>query len=62
MSDELKPCKCGYDGELAGIRHKEGLLTLHCPECLHSVEAFTVGGLAERWNKSLTDKEGDGHA
>ncbi len=31
--DTLKPCKCGYDGALAGIRHKEGYLSLHCPKC-----------------------------
>ncbi|MDF3932770.1 hypothetical protein [Pseudomonas citronellolis] len=62
MPEELKPCKCGHSGELTGIRHKEGFLTLHCPECLHNVEAFTIEGLAERWNESVANKEDDGHA
>ncbi|WP_435607675.1 hypothetical protein [Pseudomonas knackmussii] len=62
MAEDLKPCKCGYSGALAGMRHKEGFLTLHCPECLHNVEAFTINVLAERWNESVAKKEGDGHA
>lgn len=61
MSDELKPCKCGYSGALAGMRHKEGFLTVHCPECLHCAEAFTVEGLYEQWNSSVTEPEGKEH-
>ena len=50
MSEELKPCHCGYDGALAGMRHS-GYLSLACPKCNRTVEAFTVLGLAESWNK-----------
>lgn len=50
MSEELKPCPCGYDGKLAGMRHG-GFLSLGCPECKRIVEAFTPEGLIEAWNK-----------
>lgn len=50
MTDQLKPCHCGYDGALAGMRHG-GFLSLNCPECQRTVEAFTLDGLADNWNK-----------
>lgn len=50
MSTELKPCHCGSDGPFLGMQHKEGFLSLTCPKCSRSVEAFTTEGLAERWN------------
>ncbi len=58
VMDTLKPCKCGYDGSLAGIRHKEGYLSLHCPKCNHSVRAFTSEGLVEAWHKSVSKEVG----
>ncbi|PBZ17998.1 hypothetical protein CJT51_31190 [Pseudomonas aeruginosa] len=58
VMDTLKPCKCGYDGSLAGIRHKEGYLSLHCPKCNHSVQAFTSEGLVEAWHKSVSKEVG----
>lgn len=58
VMDTLKPCKCGYDGALAGIRHKEGYLSLHCPKCNHSVQAFTGEGLVDAWNKSVSKEVG----
>ena len=54
MSEQLKPCHCGYDGALAGIHHKEGFLSLSCPECRRSVDAFTLDGLVVAWNKADT--------
>lgn len=59
MSSNLKPCHCGYRGSLAGIRHKEGFLSLSCPECRRTVEAFTVEGLAEAWNKPAPEQQGE---
>lgn len=50
MSIELKPCHCGSDGPFLGVQHKEGFLSLVCPKCSRSVEAFTTEGLAEEWN------------
>lgn len=50
MSEQLKPCHCGHDGSLVGMQH-QGYLSLTCPECQRSVEAFTMGGLAQAWNK-----------
>lgn len=52
MGSELKPCHCGYEGSLAGMQHQGVFLSLMCPECRRSVEAFTLEGLAEAWNKS----------
>lgn len=51
MSKQLKPCHCGYEGALAGMQHQGVFLSLTCPECYRSVEAFTLEGLAEAWNK-----------
>lgn len=51
MSTVLKPCHCGYSGALMGIRHKQGHLSLTCPECRRTAEAFMLEGLAEAWNK-----------
>lgn len=51
MSIELKPCHCGSDGPFLGVQHKEGFLSLVCPKCSRSVEAFTTEGLAEGWNE-----------
>jgi hypothetical protein len=50
MSEELKPCRCGYAGALAGMR-QSGYLSLSCAKCNRTVQAFTVEGLAENWNK-----------
>ena len=60
MSEQLKPCRCGHAGSLVGIRH-QGYLSLSCPECRRSVEAFTEEGLAEAWNKPAAAQEGDSH-
>lgn len=54
MTDQLKPCHCCYKGELAGMRHG-GFLSLTCPECQRTVEAFTLEGLAENWNKPAAE-------
>ncbi len=54
MSTELKPCHCGSDGPFLGVQHKEGFLSLTCPKCSRSVEAFTPEGLAEGWNELTT--------
>lgn len=51
MTTTLNPCHCGYRGTLAGMRHQSGFLSLTCPECSRSVEAFTLEGLAEAWNR-----------
>lgn len=51
MSGELKPCHCGYEGALAGMQHQGIFYSLSCPKCQRSVEAFTLEGLAEAWNK-----------
>lgn len=52
MSEEVKPCHCGYSGALAGIDHQAGCyLSLARPECNREVTAFTMGGLVEAWNK-----------
>jgi phage FluMu protein Com len=50
MSEKIKPCHCGYEGELMGIQHT-GFLSLICPRCDRTVDAFTTKGLAEAWNK-----------
>lgn len=55
-SQVLKPCKCGYSGALMGMRDK-GFLSLFCPECKTTVEAFTVEGLATAWNEKAVAEE-----
>lgn len=50
MAEKIKPCHCGYEGELMGIVHA-GFLSLTCPSCNRTVEAFTTEGLAQAWNK-----------
>jgi phage FluMu protein Com len=57
MTTILKPCHCGHNGFLVGIQHKEGYLSLTCPECRRTVEAFTSQSLADAWNKPA-DKGG----
>lgn len=57
MTDTLKPCHCGYDGALVGMRHG-GFLSLGCPKCKRVVEAFTMEGLAESWNKPAQTQQG----
>lgn len=48
MADQLKPCPCGYAGELEGMR---GLYcTLTCPTCKREASAFTMDGLVAAWN------------
>lgn len=59
MTSSLNECLCGYRGSLAGIRHKEGFLSLSCPECRRTVEAFTVEGLADNWNKPAPEQQGE---
>lgn len=51
MSNTLKACHCGYNGALAGMQHQRIFYSLTCPDCHRSVEAFTLEGLAEAWNK-----------
>ena len=51
MSNVINSCHCGYRGELAGMNHQGVYLSLSCPECNRSVEAFTMDGLIENWNK-----------
>lgn len=50
MSNELKPCHCGYSGALMGMQHN-GYLSLTCPECRRYANAFTMNGLVDAWNK-----------
>lgn len=50
MSNKIKPCHCGYEGALMGTQHKEGYLSLICPECRRTVKAFTPQGLTDMWN------------
>ena len=52
----LKPCHCGYDGALMGIRHA-GFLSVSCPKCRRNVEAFTERGLADEWNKPVRPED-----
>lgn len=49
-NNQIKPCHCGYQGELHG-GHFCGCLTLTCPGCAREVQAFTVAGLIDAWNK-----------
>ena len=56
MTTALQPCHCGYTGALMGIRHKEGYLSLACPECRRTAEAFTLEGLAEAWNQPAANQ------
>ena len=56
MSTVLKPCHCGYKGALAGTQHQGVFLSLSCPECQRTVEAFTLEGLAENWNKPAVEQ------
>lgn len=45
----IKPCHCGYAGDLHATL--DGVfLTLQCPACTRSVEAFTLRGLVNAWN------------
>lgn len=56
MSEELKPCHCGYAGALSGMRHS-GYLSLACPKCNRTVEAFSMLGLVDNWNKPAKEPE-----
>lgn len=52
MTDKIKP-SLGYSGELEGVNN--GLfLTLACPACNKSVQAFTIRGLVDNWNAAVT--------
>lgn len=44
MSQTIKPCHCGYEGELMGLQHSVFLSHI-CPKCNRTVEAFTTEGL-----------------
>ena len=59
MSATLKPCHCGYEGSLVGMQHQGVFLSLTCPECHRSAEAFTLEGLAEAWNKPAPEQQGE---
>ena len=59
MGTTLNPCHCGHDGELMGMRHPGGYLSLICPECNRFVEAFTHEGLIEEWNKSAEQEQSE---
>lgn len=54
MNTKLKPCKCGYSDALDGTQN-DGFLALVCPNCNHRVEAFTIQGLADKWNQSVAE-------
>ena len=56
VESQLKPCHCSYEGALAGINHQGVYLSLTCPECRRSVQAFTMEGLVESWNKPAEPK------
>ena len=59
MSETLKPCHCGYEGELSGIDHQT-FYSLSCPKCNREATAFTMAGLVEAWNKPAEpSKEGE---
>lgn len=58
MTDTLKPCPCGYEGALAGMQHKSMFLSLTCPECHRTAEAFTMKGLVDSWNKPAPEQQG----
>lgn len=57
MSNEEKiaPCQCGYEGALLGTDHGS-FFSLQCPECSNRVDAFTIRGLGEAWNKAQQGK------
>lgn len=57
MSTVLNACHCGYTGALSGMQHQSVFYSLTCPECHRSVEAFTLEGLAENWNKPAEPKQ-----
>ncbi|XXF10186.1 hypothetical protein J3Q00_07490 [Pseudomonas sp. D2-3] len=57
MSTTILPCRCGYEGALAGINHQGVYHSLTCPGCNHSVKAFTLEGLIEAWNKSSESEQ-----
>jgi phage FluMu protein Com len=57
VSEKIKPCKCGHSGELLGTSNGSWL-GLTCPACNHSVEAFTLEGLVEAWQKSAEQESG----
>ncbi|UVO19560.1 hypothetical protein [Stutzerimonas stutzeri] len=57
MTTTLKPCHCGHEGALAGMQHQGIFYSLTCPECERSVEAFTLEGLADRWNRPAPENE-----
>ena len=50
--EKISPCKCGHFGDLLGTNNG-AWLCLTCPACNHSVEAFTIEGLVEAWQKSV---------
>lgn len=50
MTNKILPCKCGHQGELLGQGH-DYFLSLTCPICHEAVEAFTLPGLVEAWNR-----------
>lgn len=58
MSDKIKPCKCGYSGALLGINNGSWL-SLTCPTCNHSVNAFTAEGLVSAWQQSAAIGQND---
>lgn len=55
-AEKLLPCRCGYEGALAGIDHG-AFYSLSCPQCRKTVQAFTIQGLGEAWNKAQQGKE-----
>lgn len=54
--EKIQPCHCGYEGALLGTDHGP-FFSLQCPKCGESVEAFTIRGLGEAWNKAQQGKE-----
>jgi hypothetical protein len=41
MSAIIESCHCGHDGPFMGTRHKEGFLSMICPECKRQVSSFS---------------------
>lgn len=51
---KLQPCHCGYAGALSG-EVLGGFYQLTCPKCTRQVQAFTLAGLAEAWNRPASE-------
>ena len=52
MTNELKSCNCGYEGEIEG-KYNGLFYEVICPNCARRVSAFTAKGLVDSWNEEL---------